>query len=143
MRKYYNHSIARYALILGLGIAILLAQTFKLHMHLQHDEHPASTATSHKMSAHMVLSLHDTPHDIHHDTHHDGAQDHHSAGIEVSSSGFIKKMEVLNPFVFLTFIVSLFLCASYVRFFPKTYTSKIERPPNYYLLHPPLRAPPV
>lgn len=136
MGRRNNNSVSQYALIVCLGVALLLGQTFKLHMHIQHDEIPSSPATEHIVDVHVASSLHNAH-------HQDDFQDHHPAEIDISSSGFVKKVELVNPFVLLFFIISIILCVPRLRRIHKKHTSKTERPLSYYLLLPPLRAPPA
>lgn len=141
MEKHTNHYIPQFALIAYLVIALLLVQTFKLHAHIQHDGTPSSPTTEHSVDVHMAFSQHDTSYDIH---HQDVFQDHlHSAEIDVSSSHFIKKTQLLNPFALLFFITSIILCISGTGRFQRRYYSRQKRPSDYYLLRPPLRAPPL
>lgn len=140
MRAHHNHPIAKYALILCLGTALLLAQTIKLHMHLQHDEISPSIMAEHTIGVHMAFSQHDTLHNGHYE---DGIEDHHSSEIGVSSAGFTKKADLLNPFILLFFIISIIFYIPRLYRFCKKPNLQTERPPGYYLLHPPLRAPPV
>ncbi len=140
MAKHYNNSVSQYALIVYLGIALLLGQTFKLHMHIQHDGIPSSTNAGHIIDVHVAFSPHDTTYHTH---HQDNVQGHyHPAEIGISSIGFVKKAGLLNSFVLLFFIISIFLCVPRLRRIHRKRYSKTERPLRYYLLQPPLRAPP-
>jgi hypothetical protein len=138
MKKRYNNTVFQAVMIACLGVALLFGQTFKVHMHIQHDENPSSAG--HSTDVHVASSQHDTIYDT---QHQDDFQAHqHPAEIDVSSSSFVKKVEWLTPVVLLFFLISIILCAPQLCRFHRRHNSKKERPPNYYLLHPPLRAPP-
>jgi hypothetical protein len=141
MGKLYNNKSSRYALIICLGVALLFVQTFKLHWHIKHDGISSSTTAGHIVDVHVASSLHDTMYDTH---HQNNAQDHHhTAEIDVSFSSFVKKTGLLNPFVLLFSIISFILCVPRLHRIRWWYALKTKLPTFDYLLHPPLRAPPV
>ena len=141
MRKNTNNYTHQYALIVYLIIALLLAQTFKLHAHVQHDGTPSSPDTEHSIDVHMAFSQHNASYDTH---HQDDFQDHqHSTEINVSSSSFIKKTQILNLFALLFFISSIILFIAGIVCFQRKSSPRQHKPSGYYLLRPPLRAPPL
>ena len=116
-----------------------MAQASGLHMHVQHDDH-SSAASGHIIDIHTASTHHD---DI--DTHHHGAQDdHHPAAIDISQDYLVKKTSLLDPLVLIILFIGLFLFIPRLRRISSQWHYK---PPNvipcYYLLHPPLRPPPV
>jgi len=132
MGKTYNNSIFQYMFILYLCIVLLMAQASGLHMHVQHDDH-SSSASEHIVDIHTAS------------THHHGAQDdHHPAAIDISQDYLVKKTSLLDPLVLIIFFIGLFLFIPRLRHISSQWRYK---PPNvnpcYYLLQPPLRAPPV
>ncbi len=141
MGRRSNNSVSQYALIACLVVALLLGQVFNLHMHILHDGSPLSASAGHIADVHVAFLPHDTTYDSH---HQDDAQDHHHpAEIDVSATSIVKKAGLLNPFVFLFFIISIILCVPQLHRIHRNYNSRTERFPGYYLLHPPLRAPPL
>jgi hypothetical protein len=137
MGKSRNNLIFKYLLVLCLSITLLLAQSNRFHMHLEHDD-PSDTS-AHVVDMHTASILHDF--DL---THHDGVhEDHHTAAIDLNPDNLIKKINVLNPLSLLLLFVGLFLimprraCTYRQRYY------KILSTLGYYLLQPPLRAPPA
>jgi len=140
-RSDNKYSVSQYALIACFSIALLFGQMSKLHMHIQHDGTPSPATTKHIINVHVASSLHDIT-DVSH--HQDNIHDHHhSAEIDVSSSSFVKKVELLNPLITLFFIVIMVLCAPRLHRIRRWFAQKIKLTTLDYLLHPPLRAPPV
>lgn len=139
MRKYTNNSFFRYALIACLALTLALGQASKLHMHIEHDDVLSSTMSEHKLDVHIASSLHDSTHDTH---HQDGFQDHHLTDYKVSPDSVVKKIESFTPFILLFLFVSLFLGIPQLR---STFRQHIQTKltSSYYLLSPPLRAPPI
>jgi len=134
MFKYSNNSIFKHLLILCLSLALLLAQTSRLHMYLQHDGHP-SLASGHVVNAHTASILHDIDLISHHDNHH-------STAIDISSANIVKKTTSLNPLAILLLFVTFLLFISYRAYVPRQRFYHFIITPVYYLLYPPLRAPP-
>ncbi|RDH84043.1 MAG: hypothetical protein DIZ80_07875 [endosymbiont of Galathealinum brachiosum] len=141
MKTLYNNKVAQYVLIICLSAAILFVQSFKLHMHIQHDDAPLSyVAEGHLVGLHVAFPPHKTTYINHHQV---TTQDHHHpVEIDVSSSTFVKKMGLLNPFILLFFIISILICVTHTCRILRKHDSNAERPANYYLIQPPLRAPP-
>ncbi len=109
-------------------------------MHVQHDDHTSATP-GHNVDIHAVSTHHD---DI--DTHlHDGMQDdHHPAVIDISQDYLVKKASLLDPLALIIFFIGLFLFVPRLRRISSQWRYKSPTVnPCYYLLHPPLRAPPV
>lgn len=117
-----------------MAAALLFTQGLKLHMHIQHDEAPASAG--HIVDVHVASSLHE----ITHDTHHQNA--HHATAIDVDANSYVKKVEQFKLFVLLFLIAGITLCIPQLLCIHRRYTLKANLAPLYYLLHPPLRAPP-
>lgn len=139
MRRYADNSVSQYTLIIFLGVALLFGQAFKFHMHIQHDGIPASSS-GHIIDVHTAASLHDTTHDTH---HQDGIQDHHHpTEIDISSESLVKKVG-LSSLSMLLFLVVIILCASRLRCIHGWHILKTTPVSLNYLLHPPLRAPPM
>lgn len=147
MRKFSDNSVFQYALIACLSVALLLGQTVKLHMHVQHDEVSSAKAVindfsaNHIVNIHVSSSLHNTALDNHHQN--DFPDHHNNADIDISSDGFLKISKVLNLFVFLLLVISFALFVPFLQRISKTQFSQIISPTKYYLLHAPLRAPPI
>ena len=140
MDKYHNNPILRYSFILYLCIALLIAQASGLHMHVQHDDHSSATP-AHIVDIHITSTHHD---DI--DTHyHEGMQDdHHPAVIDISQDYLVKKTSLSDPLALIIFFIGIFLFAPRLRRISSLWRYKAPTvTPGYYLIHPPLRAPPV
>ena len=138
MGKAYNNPIFQYVFILYLCITLLMAQASGLHMHVQHDDHSSATS-GHIVDIHAATTAHDID-----DHHHETQDNHHPAAIDVSQDYLVKKSSLLNPLALIVFIIGLFLCVPRLRCIFSRWRYK---PPivnfDYYLLQPPLRAPPV
>lgn len=142
MRRY--NSISIYALIACLGIALLLGQMFKLHMHIAHDD--ISSAGNHIVDVHVDTSvIHSSSHNSMHDNHHENnlEESHHAEEISISFSSLVKKSMSLNQFVFFFFIISIVLSLLQLSRFLRKQDFTLQQAISYYLLQPPLRAPPV
>lgn len=135
MKKYQNNPVMYYLLVLCLSLALILSQTNRLHMHLQHDD-LLSIDSGHIADVHTTTIQHDMDLAEHHN-------DHHVAAIDINTDNLVKKTHSLNPLLLLLLVIGLFL------FRPLLISLRRPRPYQtlftscYYLLHPPLRAPPV
>lgn len=139
MRKYLNNSFYQSALIAGLVLSLAFGHAFKLHMHLEHNHDPSSTLSEQKLDVHIASSFHDS---VHNTLHQDDFQDHHLADIKVSPDSAVKKVKTFTPFIVLFLFLSLFLAVPPLRsVFRKHLQTKLTS--IYYLLSPPLRAPPI
>lgn len=143
MRRDNYNSISTYALIACLGMALLLGQTFKLHMHIAHDDISSSATTDHS----HIVDIHIEPSVMHssHSSMHENSieEEHHSDEINISFSSLVKKSMSLNQFVFFFFIISIVLSIPQLSRFLRKRDFTIDHPLSYYLLQPSLRAPPV
>jgi len=134
MRKYSNNSLFQYVLVVGLAFALMLGQPSKLHMHIEHNDVFSSSISDHKLNVHIATSLHDSPYDTHHQTDYKVSSD--------STVSTVKKVETFAPFILFFLFVSLFLAIPPLRsIFRKHIQTKLTS--TYYLLSPPLRAPPI
>ena len=145
MRRKNYSTLSKYALIACFAMALLLGQTFKLHIHIGHED-ISSSAASHIVDVHadkplMHRSSHNSIHDHHHEEHLD--EDHHSGEIDLSYSSLLKKSMSLNPFFFFFFIISIILSLPKISRFVRKQDVTLHQSISYYLLQPPLRAPPV
>jgi hypothetical protein len=147
MRKLYNNLVFQYLLIACLSVALLLGQAVKLHMHVQHDDVFSensvinNVATSHVVDVHVSSTLYNTIHDGHHQD--DFPNHHNNTDIDISSSEFLKISKLLNLFIFLIFVVSFILSVPLLQRICKKHISETNHAVRYYLLQPPLRAPPI
>ena len=120
-------------------LSLAFGHAFKLHMHLQHNHDPSSTLSAQKLDVHISSSFHDATHNTY---HQDDFQDHHLADIKVSPDSAVKKVETFTPFMVLLLFISLFLAIPPLRsIFTRQLQTKLSS--TYYLLSPPLRAPPI
>ena len=141
MAKTHNKPIFQYMFILYLCIALLMVQANGLHLHVQHDDH-ASATSGHIVDIHIASTLHDIDKYTH---HYDGAQnDHHPAAIDISQDYLVKKTIMLDPLALMIFFIGFFLLIPRLRRICRQWRYKPPAVnPCYYLLHPPLREPPV
>jgi hypothetical protein len=141
MRKTNNSQMFQYMFILYLCLALLMTQASGLHMHVQHDDH-SSTASGHIVDIHTVSTLHDIDTNTH---HYDVAQDnHHPAEIDISQDYLAKKTNLVVTLALITFFIGLFLYVPRLRRIKNQWCYKTPTVNHcYYLLQPPLRAPPV
>lgn len=134
----HNNSIFKYLLVLCLSTALLLAQTDKLHMHLEHDDHSGTSA--HVVGVHLESTLHDFDLTNHHDGH---SADHSVVAVYVSPDKILKSTNFLNPLVVILLFMGLLLYILRRTSVSRHKFYKILFPPCYYLFQPPLRASPV
>ena len=130
MEIYMNNSLFRYRVTICMVFLLLFAQMFSLHIHFQHEE---SATSEHVVEVHVATFD---------DEHQVDYQDlHHSEEIKINAESVIKKMEFFSSFVLLFFlaIISLYLpklLSIHQQFIKTKFTT------HFYLLNPPLRAPP-
>ncbi len=146
MQKKSKKLSFRYLLILFFSLVLLLAQTNRLHMHV--DSHGNSTATGDVVAKHVItehtvahsaLTLHN-----HGDSHHHGYVDNnHPVTIDVSPDDFIKKINSLPPLLLVLFFFGLSLIIPRSIYIVRQKSYKILFTFCPYLFQPPLRAPPV
>lgn len=143
MKRQSTQSVSRYALIVWLSVTLLFVQTFNPHMHIGHGENSSPATVEHMADIHIHTAS--FLHGIYDNLHYQGnfQNHHHMEEITVSPDGLVKKTGSLNPLVFLIFIVTLVLYVPRLRRIRRIFDSKTERPPRYYLVHPPSRAPPL
>lgn len=140
MKTYANTPVSRYMLIICMSAALLLAQAFKFHMHVQHDGSAAAVTSGYVLDAHAAVSFHGTEFDLHQTGDETGH--HHSADVNVSVDSVVKQVKIFSLLILLLSIVSILWSA------PRLVCTRIERfaktklVPLYYLQQPPLRAPP-
>ena len=138
MEKVHNNSMFKYLLVLCLSITLLLSQADRLHMHLEHDDH--ATSSGHIPGAHPESTSHDLALTSHHGEH----QDTHSAvAIDVSVDKLPNKINSLSSLALALLFTVLFLTIPRLRRVPRQKIYKIPFACCYYLLQPPLRAPPI
>lgn len=147
MRRKNYSSFSKYALIACFAMALLLGQTFKLHMHIGHGDVSSSATTSHIIDVHADTSImhSSSSHNSIHDNHHEDnlGEDHHDDEIDLSFSSLLKKSMSLNQFVFFFFVISVVLSLPQLSRFLRKRDFTLQQAISYYLLQPPLRAPPV
>jgi len=135
MEKYRNNQVFRYLLVLCISLALVLSQSNRLHMHLEHDDH-SSVASAHIVDVHASTLVHDLNLVDHHD-------DHHSAAIDVSPDNLVKKTNSLNPLVLILLLIGFFIYLPRLICLSRQKTYQILFISCSYLFHPPLRAPPI
>lgn len=140
MGKAYNNPIFQYVFTLSLCIALLMAQTSGLHLHVQHDDHSSATS-GHIVDIHIASTLHDINT---HNHNHEALDDHHPAAIDISQDYLVKKTNLFNDLVLFIFFIGIFLCVPRLRCVFSRWRYKPPTVNTYYnFLSPPLRAPPV
>lgn len=147
MRRNNYNSFSTYALIACLAVALLLGQTFKLHMHIGHSDVSSSATTSHTVDLHIDASAMHS--DSHNSTHHQSLhansldEEHHNDEIDISFSSLLKKSMSLNQFVFFFFIISIVLSLLLLSRFLRVRYFTSKQSSCYHFFQPLLRAPPV
>jgi hypothetical protein len=107
-------------------------------MHFEHDHH-SFAASGHVINVYSSTILHAHAIGLAHHQH----GDYHSAVIDISSDNLIKKASSLNPLLLIFLFIGLLLCVPRQFCMHRQRLYKILLIPGYYLLQPPLRAPPV
>ena len=134
-----NNPIFQYSFILYLCVALLIAQASGLHLHIQHNDH-SLPASGHIVDIHIASTHHDNI-DTH---HHDGAQHgHHTAAIDISQDYLAKKTSSSDPLALMIFFIGFFLLIPRLRRISSQWYYKPPSVTPFYLLQPPLRAPPI
>lgn len=140
--KYWRKNIlGNKAIYVLLILAMLIAQTIKLHMHVEHESTPLAGAEIHTVDVHALSYSHETNHgSIHHD---DLQQNHEHDAVDVGSAAnnLVKKIQMLNPFVFFVLTLLIILSVPRLRYIRRCYEEKKPRAFSYYF--PPQRAPPT
>jgi len=138
MEKCHNNSMFKTLLVLCLSITLLLSQADRLHIHIEHNDH--SMSSEHVAGVHPESTLHDVDMTHHHDNHQD---EHSTVTVDVSADKIWKKANLLDSLLLIfLFIGVLLTIPRLTRVFRQTFY-KIPITSCYYLLQPPLRAPPV
>ena len=138
MGKATNNRTFQYAFILFFCIALLMAQTSGLHLHVQHDDHSSATP-GHIVDIHIASTLHDI-----NTQNHEALDDHHPVAIDISQDYLVKKTNLFNDLVLFIFFIGIFLCVPRLRcVFSRLRYKTATINPCCYLLLPPLRAPPL
>ena len=115
-----------------------MTQTNNMHMHLEHNGHADTLA--HFADIHPESTLHESALT----SHGNGFQNDHSAiAVDVSSDKLINKVNLLDPMVLIFFFIGLFLYTPNLKIVHRRRLNKIFFIPGYYLIKPPLRAPPI
>lgn len=122
------NTIFHYLLILSLGVALLFAQTNKLHLHAPLGEHHSVAVTD--------VHIASTP--------HNGTHSHHGTiVVDVSSNTFVKNTNILNPLVLILLFIGFALYIPRRVYLRRCWQHKIRFTSRLYLFLPPLRAPPI
>ena len=137
MKKTTDTPFSQYALIACLSLTLLLGQAFRLHMHLQHEETPVTHKSI--IDVHIASVKHNDLSDTH---HQDSSPNHHLDEIEINLAEVIKKSQWSN-LLMLLFIAGFFLRSPIFQCIRRRFTFESKLDSLYYLLHPPLRAPPL
>jgi hypothetical protein len=139
MKNHTNNSVSRYVFVACLAIALILSQVFKLHMHIVHDDSHPAFGTQQVLDIHPVIKVHEVT---------DGSQDqndfqnHHLNDVKVTPDSIAKKVDSFSLDLLLFLFISFFLSSVKTRSVFRKNTRAILIS-TYYLINPPLRAPPV
>ncbi len=127
-------------LVLCLSVTLLLSQVVGLHMHLEHDGHSMSSESAHIVGVHPQSTVHDFDLTNHHGEHQ---SDHSAVAIDVNTDKLVKKTSLLGPLGIVLLFVILFLANPRLRRLRRQWSGRTSFTSCYYLLQPPLRAPPT
>lgn len=108
-------------------------------MHLEHDDHSMSSEPAHIVGVHPQSTVHDFNLTNHHGEHQG---DHSAVAIDVSTDKLAKKTNLLDPLSIVLLFIILFLTSPSLRRLSRQKLCRIFFTSSYYLLKPPLRAPP-
>ena len=142
MTNWRKNILGNKAIYLLLIFILLVAQTIKLHMHIEHENTPLTQTTIHTVDFHASPYLHETNHDSTH--HNDEVHQHHNSidiDVDVTTNNLVKKLQLLNPFVLFVFTLFVILCVPLLRQI-RGWNQQIK-PRAYSHLSPPQRAPPI
>ncbi|MCK4863981.1 MAG: hypothetical protein KAT06_01010 [Gammaproteobacteria bacterium] len=140
MKNWRENILSNKAIYILLIFALLITQTIKLHMHIEHENAPLIDSKIHTVDIHAATYLHEINHDLQH--HHDGAQIHHSSiDVDSAANNIVKKNQILDSFVFFILILFIILSVPQLRQIRRCYEEKKPRAFSYCF--PPQRAPPT
>lgn len=123
-------------LILGMGLTLLFAQTFKLHLHAQN----VADAGVQVAEVHLALGMH-AP--AHLQTSDSSDKDHaHNVEINISADSFAAKIKLLNLFALLFVVLAILHCALSLCCVRILRTVDAMLASLHDFIQPPLRAPP-
>ncbi len=145
MEVAHNNSMLKILLILCLSFTLLLSQASKMHMHLEHDDHVMSSEHGHGHANTHVVNIHSesTPHDFNLTNHHGDHQNHATSAVDISADKLLTKVNLLDHLVFILLFICVLLSSPRLRGTIRLALSNIPFTSRYYLLQPPLRAPPI
>lgn len=139
MEKIHKNMMFKYLLVLCLSVTLLLSQAEDLHVHLEHDDHSVASDSAHNVSAHPQSTAHDFDLTNHHDEYQ---SDHSAVAIDVSTDKLAKKINSFDPLVIVVLFAIFFLASPLLRSVGRQRSGRTSFTSCYYLLQPPLRAPP-
>ena len=141
MKNWRKNILGNKAIYVLLIFAMLIAQSIKLHMHVEHKNTSLSGTEIHTVDVHALSYLHETNHDS--INHNDLQQNHEHDAVDVGSAAnnLVKKFQMLNPFVFFVLTLYIILSVPQLRYIRRCYEEKKPRTFSYYF--PPQRAPPT
>jgi hypothetical protein len=134
-----NSPVLRYVVIICIVTALAFGQFFKLHMHVDHSEEASNQ--EHEINLHVApQSSHILQDGIH---HQDDFHSHSHDVVNFDPTVALSKASVLKQVVaIIVFIIFALQFSQVFRVFKRyTYNDKFKI--VYYLLSPPLRAPPL
>jgi len=140
MVKLHNNSMLKILLILCFGFTLLLSQASKMHMHLELDNHAISSGHGHANTHVAGIHPESTPHDFNLTNHQNN---HSTSAVDISAEKLQNKTNLLNLLVLIWLFFCLFLYSPRLRSVARLALSIIPFTSRYYLLQPPLRAPPI
>ncbi len=130
---------AKLAIALWIVSSLLLAQFMGLHLHVQH-ENASSSDHTHLLDIHSSTVDHGSHHDIFLDT--TTISEHHSTSFDMNQDSLLKYAASLLGLIVLA--LSSWLLLSPLNHYYSRYTRQpLLLKSFFYLLQPPLRAPPV
>ena len=141
MKNWRKNILGNKTIFVLLIFALLIAQTFKLHLHIEHENTPLTDTEIHTVDVHAASYLHETNHDS---NHHNDIQQHHNSidiDVDLTTNNIVKKVQLLNPFVLFVFTLFIILCAPQLRQTRSWYQE--IKPRAFSYCSPPQRAPPT
>jgi len=141
MQKPRNIWMFKFLLVLCLSFTLLLSQTDRLHVHLVHDDTMSSECAlcAHVADVHPESTLHSF--DL--TNHHDNQNDHSANAMSLAKDKLLKKSNLVDPLAFILLFIVVLLSRHLLGIVPKQALSNAPFRSHFYLLQPPLRAPPI
>lgn len=124
-------------LVVSLCLSVLFVQMFQFHMHIGHAENVSEHG--HLVNIHMESTSHAVSHDT---IYQNDTEVDHSAELDINPVAVKSKIDLSKLYLVFLIILTVAFLGFRTRNTFSAYNRKLNFTSLYYLLNPPLRAPP-